>query len=465
MSVFTRRRIHRSHRQQHPPAGPDSADSPLLTRADPPEAGRFRDSEILGDYALLRWDTAYGTVGLGYSLVSGNGDPHALVDALWCRHVGYLSHHYAAVVVGQMYWNVESPQLDAIDIAPGGRLSAPYRPSWQQLATVLGTRAPWWHSALRDREAILAWSPGVPPAVVPAGEVEMPTGVLTALAADEPDGSPAAEVCLWLARRLRHTATRTAADYLVDLTDEVRGDGRWVALGAVPAELHRPAPEPLPPDVRREGWARVVCRPDALAVRVAHLVGHPDGEGWDWPAGAVTEVRPDRCATAARWAARLTPVAVEVPPTGLEADLLRLVGRAHPATLLHDPDTGLPAVRREFHLGGEQIFTAVPSRLPTTGRLSAVTLSGTTVWVHTDDGGLWIAPRHPGHGLSWGYPGGGPTALAVLLDRLLDDASGGAVDGYDPEPPPRLEQLVEDTPREGSVTYTRQHLDRVRRRS
>jgi hypothetical protein len=37
------------------------------------------------------------------------------------------------------------------------------------------------------------------------------------------------------------------------------------------------------------------------------------------------------------------------------------------------------------------------------------------------DGNLWLAPEQGGTGLSWGYNGGGPTALAILLGLLLDD--------------------------------------------
>jgi hypothetical protein len=53
--------------------------------------------------------------------------------------------------------------------------------------------------------------------------------------------------------------------------------------------------------------------------------------------------------------------------------------------------------------------------------LASIDLSDNTVWIRTEDGGLWIAPEHPNAGLNWGYKGGGPMALAKLLDHLIDD--------------------------------------------
>jgi len=78
------------------------------------------------------------------------------------------------------------------------------------------------------------------------------------------------------------------------------------------------------------------------------------------------------------------------------------------------------------------------------------------VWIRTSDGGLWLAPFLPGVGLSWGYSGGGPAALATLLDRLLDDITSQPVAMYDP--PPSLESLIEATPQNGTTIYNRAQL-------
>ncbi len=345
--------------------------------------------------------------------------------------------------------------MEAIDIYSGGRLSRPYRPKWQQFAAVLGTKPPWWHYALCDQDAILAWKPDAPPAAVPACDVELPTEALTALAADEPDGSPAAEVCLWLARHLRHQATASARDYM-DLVKEAQGNGgdsAWLTLGAVPTQRYRPDPEPPPEVVRRAGWLQIIERRDTLAARVADIARRWDS-GSDWAAGVFAEVFPGECVTAVEWAGRLVAAATDQPPTVLERELLAHISSVDTGTLLHDPVTDLPAVHRVDHVGEECVIAAVPQRLSATAPLTSVTLSAVTVWVRTADDGLWIALQHPGNGLSWGYNGGGPTALAILLNRLLDDITAEPVDSYDPRPPAGLERLIEATPQEGSTTYT-----------
>jgi len=113
-------------------------------------------------------------------------------------------------------------------------------------------------------------------------------------------------------------------------------------------------------------------------------------------------------------------------------------------------------VRRTDHLGEVTVYACVPQRISTVAPLSEVILSDDTVWIRTSDGGLWLAPFLPGVGLSWGYSGGGPAALATLLDRLLDDITSPPVARY--EPPPGLESLIEATPQDGTTTYNRAQL-------
>jgi hypothetical protein len=48
----------------------------------------------------------------------------------------------------------------------------------------------------------------------------------------------------------------------------------------------------------------------------------------------------------------------------------------------------------------------------------------------TADGNLWLAPERAGTGLSWGYNGSGPVALAILLGLLLDDINAAAPRSY-----------------------------------
>jgi len=75
---------------------------------------------------------------------------------------------------------------------------------------------------------------------------------------------------------------------------------------------------------------------------------------------------------------------------------------------------------------------------------------------------LWLAPALPGRGLSWGYRGGGPHALAALLNRLLDDISGRPADLAD-NPPEGLLDLIAETPQNGTTTYTQDQLLSARR--
>jgi hypothetical protein len=65
-----------------------------------------------------------------------------------------------------------------------------------------------------------------------------------------------------------------------------------------------------------------------------------------------------------------------------------------------------------------------------------------------------IAAALPGRGLSWGYGGSGPHALAALLNRL-HDTNGRPADLGD-NPPEGLLDLIAETPQDGTTTYAGQ---------
>jgi hypothetical protein len=286
---------------------------------------------------------------------------------------------YAALVLPQTAVNLHlAPSLDAIDLYPDCRLSESYEVSWRQLAAVLGTRPPWFHPALRDQETISNWNPGDPPAIVPANHVELPTRALAELAADEPDGSPAAAVCLWLARHLRRRDTEEAQQSI----DEIRAaaadpdnDCAYVHIAATPALLLRPEDDELDEVVRRAGWAQIVERRDVLAAAAAEAVLRWDG-GKAWPVGETARFDPASCPAAAEWTARLRPAPAGQPPTVLERQLLANVSSADRGELLYDDASGCPAVRRTDHLGTITVYACVPQRISTVAPLSEVTLSG-----------------------------------------------------------------------------------------
>ncbi|MDT0321434.1 hypothetical protein [Streptomyces millisiae] len=446
---------------------------PLLERPAPPEPAVFDGAEAVDGYVVLRGETPYGGVGLAHCLRNSNGDPRHVVDELYSRHWPRLAQRYATVVVAQGAWRAStsrSPELLARDILPAEydgegvvRTSDSYRPSWKQVATVLGTPAPYWLPALRDEEAMRAWRPGQPPAVVPASHHREAIGQLTELAADEPEGSPAGQVCLWLARELRRRDHRSALRDTEDLRTSADSgqDSAHLVLGAVPAPLLRGGDnEQLPETLRRAGWLAITERRDVLAHRVARLSRMWNG-GDDWHTGEPVSARPDLCPTAAEWARRLEKTPRDQAPTVLQHQVLTAGRDPKKDELLHDPVTGLPALRRQQrraqHLPAD-IYTLTLQRLPTTSPLDSVILSGDTVWVRTEDGRLWFAPERCNHGVSWGYNGSGPHTLAQLLDRLLDDISAPAIAGDAGDPPAGLLQLMVTTPQDTPTTYSRAQL-------
>lgn len=418
----------------------------------------FDGAEFVGNYAVLRWETSRGGVGLVHSLIDGNASAFVAADALQDRYGERLGHRYACVVVAQAGTQVvdhEVPMLIAYDIGA----DETYETKWARLATVLGQPAPYWFPALRDRDAIAAWRPGAPPAVVPACHVVNPTAALTELAADEPDGSPAAALCLYLAREVRRRDHESTSSNIADLHENQAkgGDGAHLVLGAVPADPLRTRAEELPETVRRGGWLAITERRDVLAHRVANFAQRWDG-GHDWHTGAPVSVNPDSCATAREWAERLIPADQGQAPTVLEKELLDNTREGQTNILLHDPITGVPAVHRAVGTHNEDIFTFALQRLPTTSPLAALTVSGDTTWIRTQDGTLWFAPERTGWGVSWGYSGTGCHNLAQLLHVLLEDISTPPVTPGSPKPPHGLFDLLRTTPKDGSTTYTRAQL-------
>lgn len=208
--------------------------------------------------------------------------------------------------------------------------------------------------------------------------------------------------------------------------------------------------------MQRAGWQEIIERRDVLAA-AAGTVSQWDG-GKGCPGGHTAQFDPASSPAAAEWTARLTPAPAGQPPTVLERllpDHTTSVDRV--AELLYDQVSGCPALRRVDHMGEVTVYTRVPQRISTVSPLAEVTLGGHTVWIRTADGRLWLAPELIGHGLSWGYRGSGPHALASLLDRLLDDITSPPIMGYE-IPPVGLFELIEATPQDETTTYKRAQL-------
>jgi hypothetical protein len=439
---------------------PDPHENFVLTRAAPSEPARFSGSRRVGGFVVLDWETRYGTVGWAHPVHTAHDSAVSLAGAVHGQFRDSAHEVYAALVTPLLLRNPDqSPELRAVDLYPGGAMSEEYEPAWHELAAVLGTPVPWFHYALRDEQTVAGWRPGDPPAIVPARDPGLGKGPLLELAADEPDGSPAASVCLWLARHLRR---QLAASAQADISairaaaGDPDGNCAYVRVAAVPAPVPRPADDEPGEMTRRAGWAQITERRDVLAEAVARVVLDWDS-GRSWPAPDVAEFDPVSSPAAAEWTGRLRPAPADQPPTVLERRLLDRIGDTDQGELLYDDASGCPAVRRTDHLGKVTVFASVAQRISTVAPLSAVTLGGRTVWVHTEDGGIWLAPELPGHGLSWGYSGGGPVALAELLGHLLDDITSPAV-SRDTEPDDGLFSLIKNTPKDTVTTYSRAQL-------
>jgi len=416
--------------------------------------------EILDAGAILRWDTEYGTIGVVYSVPFAHHSVHRFVHKLSGKY-GRLHQAYACLVSAELTMGWYGPDLEAVDIYKWSSVSDSYQPICEEVARIIGTPVPIWHSRLRDRQTIEKWKPGSPPALVPAFDSDLPTEAFTALAADEPDDSLVAPVCLWLARTMRDSDTEHAQSYIEMLKDVSKDYGdKWFTFGALPAEIRRSEAEPVPEEIRRDGWDQLLKRRDVLAANVAKLAQMWDG-GEDWLGGVTTKVYPREGSAAAAWAARLVPAPTDLPPTALEQNLLETGDPlVTDGVVLHDPETDMPAIYFNKDTRDEYVATTVPFRIRRTEPLKSVILSGSTVWIVTRDDRLWIAPERPGLGLAWGYGGSGPYTLAKLIERLLDEIISPGVNSFEPPPRPGLMRLIANT--HGTTTYTREQLERAR---
>ncbi|RNG38004.1 hypothetical protein EEJ42_02160 [Streptomyces botrytidirepellens] len=441
----------------------DSGEAPWLSQAATGQTAVFDQAECVDGYVVLRWTTSQGGVGLAHSLHDGNGSVRAVTSALHRKHGHRVADRYACVVLAQsapQTAHPSVPQLVARDIVGeqgDGDQANQYDTTWQRLAAVLGHRPPYWFAALRDRDAITAWRPGAPPAVVPACHVTNPVAALAELAAEEPDGSPAARLCRHLARQIRSRDHAAVTRHISELHQNAAagGDGAHLVLGAVPTELRREEDRELPEMVRRAGWLAITERRDHLAYRAAD-VAQRWGAGRDWHTGASATARPTVCPTAHEWAQRLVADDRIQAPTVLEKELLESFSDRRTEVLLQDPVTGVPALYRLGRPG--TVYTYALQRLPTHAPLAALILSDTACWIRTEDGMLWFAPEQEGRAVGWGCSGTGCHTLAQLVDRLLDDICAPAMEQQALQPPRGLLDLLRDTPRAGSTTYTRARL-------
>lgn len=217
------------------------------------------------------------------------------------------------------------------------------------------------------------------------------------------------------------------------------------AIAAVPMPVPTADRDDLDPMVRRAGWLEVLSRADTLSMQCVREALAWDG-GKDFPFSNPEKVDPTQ-GPGTEWIQRLEPIE--------RTAAFELIDYDGGGQTLTDPATDAPAVLRT----DGTLMAAIPQRLPATSPLAALILSSDLVWIRTTDGTLYPAPKHATLGLSWGYPGGGPAALAALIDRLLDDINAAAPGHYGA--PNGLEELTQMAWPDGTI-LTREQLEAAR---
>lgn len=360
-------------------------------------AAQYLGATDLDEAIATQWRTSAGVVSVLWPLA--NGLQRSLKD--WAAEVAPRGDG-AVILVTNMFFR--GPDIDGF--LPGKPDDGEYSTIWATLARVLGTAVPYWPAALRQPDLIHAWHPGAEP-VTALARSSIDSGPLLQLAATYPHDDNRALVLTNLAQKINHDAYR-AADFAVQrLTESELMDPEHLTIAAVPLEVPDADSDDISSVARRAAWRDIQARSDRLATTVMRLYAFVDG-GTDLAAGAVHQINPGESPWARQWAARLQPCGRTAAHNMLHDD---------PETeALIDPETDAAVVRKD----NGTLVAAIPQRLPARTPLKEIILHG-PIWIRTADDTLWPAPRDSYFGLSWGYEGSGPGALALLVDHLLDD--------------------------------------------
>lgn len=386
------------------------------------------------DAVVMTWQTNLGAVAVVWNFI----------DPITVHLTDYLQRaHDAAIIVNvDPDFGIDGPALRAINTAtPDTETDL----RWADLARVLGQPMPYWPLPLRLPDLIRAWQPGAAPVTAPA-QPDIDTATLLRRAATFDSEHPAHRTLLNLARVAQHRVTAAALQDLHILHESITHDSDLdvpTAIAATPLPVPEAAREDLDPTTRRAGWLDILARADTLSVQCVREVYAWDG-GQDLPFSNPEEIDPTT-PPGSEWAQRLHPI-----PRTAAFELIDYHGGGDTLT---DPATDAPAVRRK----DGQLIAAIPQRLPATHPLAALILAKDHIWIRTQDGTLYPAPKHPNHGLSWGYSGGGPAALAALINHLLNDINTPAP-ATARDTPQGLHTLTQ-TPWPTGTTLTRDQLE------
>ncbi|HEX4099559.1 MAG TPA: hypothetical protein VHY21_03320 [Pseudonocardiaceae bacterium] len=323
---------------------------------------------------------------------------------------------------------------------------------WADLARILGQPVPYWPYMLRISLLIVDWKPGAPPATYPTIP-EIDTTPLLRLAATLTDGSPAQDVLLHLARVAQYRSTTGALGALRTLAEceqrsirYGRHNGDVTVVAAHPLWVPETDRESVSEERRRGGWLEIRARNDGLAAECVRIVDMWDHHR-DFPSSNPEWIDPTT-EYGAEWAARLEPVERNAAFATIDRD-----GRCE--TLI-DPETEALVVREPDGF----LLATIPQSVPNFTSLAEV-IFDRPIWVRTEDGTLYPAPKDSYWGLNYGYPGGaGPGALALLIYRLLDDINARGADNATGAPA-GLEELTQIKWPRGTV-FTRAQLEAAR---
>ena len=99
----------------------------------------------------------------------------------------------------------------------------------------------------------------------------------------------------------------------------------------------------------------------------------------------------------------------------------------------HDPVTWMPVAANHFRtVSGNhenwRYYTCSPLGFPEGERLATLIIESSEVWMRTENGVLHFLPEAQGAGYGSGYGGGGPTELARMIEKIVQQ------DGYDITP-------------------------------
>lgn len=404
---------------------------------------KLRDTVFVGAVELpgavaLRWNTQLGPVHLVWPLPTGRRATHQQ----WAEQLAPRGEG-AVVVVSGSFSSHLGPDLKGL--LPG-LPDRTYAPTWMKLSEVLGQALPWWPLSMRDRRLLLDWTPAA--ATVTAMAVpDLETSALLTMASTYPESHVTARMLVNLAR-LAHAQAATSAEQMVKMANDADLADGLLRIAARPMPVPDADLDDIDATQRRAGWLDLLNRTDDLARCCVREVNNWDA-GADLPYSNPQHIEQSESIWAHRWAQRLIPT-----ERTAAFELLATPGESGEA--LVDPDTDAPVWK-----GSSGDFTAaMPQRLPATAPLTELVLDG-PVWIRTADKKIYPAPRDSYFGISWGYQGSGPGALARLVDTLLDDINAQAPADIDGAPEGLEALLSRELP--ARTVLTRAQLEAARR--